>query len=228
MKRTFDILFSGLGLALLWPVLVLIAAGVMLTSRGPILFRQVRLGRGGIPFRICKFRSMSVANSGPSVTAGNDARITSFGAFLRRHKLDELPQLWNVFKGDMSFVGPRPEVPGFAELYPREYRRVLRVRPGITHSGTLLFRREEEILATSADPRSFYIEHVLPAKIAAYEQDLEPGLLADIRTIVATIAPFMAVEPYGPRHFAFMPDKDQAPARSQREQVQLARRTAAI
>ena len=209
--------------------MALIAAGVRFTSQGPILFRQERLGRDGIPFHICKFRSMTVANTGLSVTARNDARITTFGAFLRRHKLDELPQLWNVFKGDMSFVGPRPEVPGFAKLYPQEYQRVLRVRPGITHRGTLLFRREEEILAASKDPHNFYIKHVLPAKIAAYELDLEPGLLADIRTIVATIAPFMAAEPYGPGHFTFLPEKStQVSSIPQDEQIPMTERTAAV
>ena len=191
-----------MGLAVIWPVLLVIAVGVKLSSPGPVLFRQQRLGRGGHPFRICKFRSMTVQNTGPSVTAGGDARVTPFGRFLRRTKLDELPQLLNVLAGQMSFVGPRPEVPEFAELYPQEYARILKVRPGITHPGTLRFRREEEILATRPDTRRFYIDEILPAKIAAYEAVLEQGLLQDIRTIVETIAPFMAAEPLGPENFA--------------------------
>ena len=118
MKRTFDLLFAATGLVALTPVLGLLALAVWVSSPGPVFFRQERLGLAGESFRICKFRTMTVRNTGPAVTAGNDARITPVGRFLRRHKLDELPQLWNVLKGDMSFVGTRPEVPYFAELFP--------------------------------------------------------------------------------------------------------------
>jgi lipopolysaccharide/colanic/teichoic acid biosynthesis glycosyltransferase len=187
--------------------MLLVAAGVKVTTPGPVLFRQPRLGRWGVTFRIFKFRTMTITDTGRScgVTAAGDCRITAFGGFLRRHKLDELPQLFNVIKGDMSFVGPRPEVPEFAALYPLEYRRILAVRPGITHPATLMFRREEEILARAVNPRQFYIEQVMPAKLAAYEARLEQSLVADIRTIIETIAPTLGVAALAPDEFQPVP-----------------------
>jgi lipopolysaccharide/colanic/teichoic acid biosynthesis glycosyltransferase len=213
LKRILDIFLAVTGLAVLWPVMVAVAAGVKLTSPGPVIFRQPRLGCGGVPFRIFKFRTMTVAETGRTcgVTAAGDCRITAFGGFLRRHKLDELPQLFNVLKGDMSFVGPRPEVAEFASLFPLEYERILAVRPGITHPATLSFRREEEILAKALDPRRFYIEHVMPAKLAAYEARLEQSLADDIRTIIETIAPQLGGVPFGPGDFQpmFQPIADE-------------------
>ena len=197
MKRILDLAFALLGLALLSPVLVLVAIGVALTSEGPVLFRQERLGLGGAKFQILKFRTMTV-NQAPDaalVTAGGDARITPFGAFLRRWKLDELPQLFNVLRGEMAFVGPRPEVAEFAELFPREYGRILQVRPGITHPATLSFRREEAILAAASDPRRFYVERLMPRKLEAYEAQLQQSLLGDIWTILATMIPQLAPPP---------------------------------
>ena len=215
MKRLVDNLCSVIGLVVLWPVGLLVATGVKMTSRGPIFFRQARLGRQGTTFQIYKFRTMTVQEpgSGCQVTAGGDPRITPFGAFLRRYKLDELPQILNVITGDMSFVGPRPEVPEFAELYPLEYARLLKVRPGITHPATLNFRREEEILAQVVDPREFYIDTVLPEKLAAYESCLEQSLAQDIRTIIETIVPHLSDDAYGPEHFVPAP----APAARQPE-----------
>lgn len=213
MKRAFDIVFSIAGLALLWPVGLMVAVGVKLSGPGPVLFRQERLGRAGVPFEIFKFRSMRVGGGGPNVTSSNDDRITGFGRFLRRTKLDELPQLMNVLNGQMSFVGPRPEVPEFAELFPREYARILQIRPGITHLGTLRFRREEEILARVRDPRAFYIKRLLPDKIAAYEEELEQGLLQDVRTIVATIIPALAADPYVAKRYLPEPLVLRIPAR---------------
>ena len=133
-----------------------------------------------------------------------DARITSFGRFLRRTKLDELPQLWNVLRGDMSFVGPRPEVAEYARLFPIEYARILKVRPGITHHGTLRFRREEQILARALDPQEFYIQTIMPQKLASYETNLEQSLLQDIKTIVETILPKLGAKPLVPENFALL------------------------
>ncbi len=207
MKRFMDILGSMAGLLIVWPVALLVALAVKISSPGPALFHQERMGRHGSKFHIVKFRTMAVQKScsGCQVTAGGDSRITSVGAFLRRHKLDELPQLINVLRGEMSFVGPRPEVPEFAELFPMEYAQILKVRPGITHPATLNFRREEEILAEVGDPRKFYIDKVMPEKLAAYEADLEQSLAQDIKTIVETILPGLGEEPLTVGHFIVQP-----------------------
>jgi lipopolysaccharide/colanic/teichoic acid biosynthesis glycosyltransferase len=148
LKRSFDVVFAGLGLLVLSPLFLLVAIAVKLSSRGPVLFRQQRIGKAGRPFRILKFRSMVVnaEDLGPGVTRDGDPRITAMGRFLRKTKLDELPQLWNVLVGDMSFVGPRPEVPRYVEKYTAEQRRVLALKPGITDLATLEFRNEEELL----------------------------------------------------------------------------------
>lgn len=207
MKRLVDIVLSVFGLLVLWPLGLLVAIGIKWTSPGPVFFRQDRLGRAGAIFQITKFRTMTVhaPGSGCQVTAGGDPRITPFGAFLRHTKLDELPQLLNVLAGDMSFVGPRPEVPEFAALYPLAYDRILKVRPGITHPATLIFRREEEILAQATDPRKFYTDTVLPQKLAAYEARLEQSLAHDIRTIIETIVPQMGIAPLGPENLGPAP-----------------------
>ncbi len=213
MKRISDISLSVLGLVLLWPVFALVAVGLKLTSPGPIFFRQERMGLDGKRFFIFKFRTMTQEKLPNScqVTAGGDPRITPFGRFLRRYKLDEYPQLLNVLRGDMSLVGPRPEVVEFVDLYPEEYHRILKVRPGITHPATLSFRREEEILATNPNPREFYVKTVLPEKLAAYEADLEQSLARDIWTIVETIMPHLgATQALSPDHFSPNP-KPSAP-----------------
>lgn len=203
MKRFIDILLSGIGLAVLLPVFGILAVGLKISSSGPVFFRQERMGRHGSSFRIYKFRTMEVQNSdaGCQVTAGGDSRITPMGKFLRRSKLDELPQLINVLRGDMALVGPRPEVPEFAALFPGQYHRILTVRPGITHPATLLFRREEEILAASPTPRDFYITKVLPEKLEAYETNLQQSFGQDIWTIIKTVFPLGGAKPYGPEHF---------------------------
>ncbi len=199
MKRFVDIVVAIVGLLIFSPFLMMVAVAVKMTSSGPVLFRQERVGRYGHTFEIVKFRTMIVQKSCPGcqVTAGGDPRITPVGKFLRHHKLDELPQLLNVLRGEMSFVGPRPEVPEFAELFPLEYAQILKVRPGITHPATLSFRREEEILADISDPRKFYIDQVMPKKLAAYEVQLEQSLAQDIRTIVETIMPQLGEEAFG-------------------------------
>lgn len=165
-KRLFDVTASLLGLAVLSPVLAAIAVAVR-RDGGPVFFRQQRIGRGGAVFRIWKFRTMVVDadRMGSLVTVGGDPRITAVGRFLRRHKLDELPQLLNVVLGEMSLVGPRPEVERYVRLYTPAQRRVLELTPGITDPASIAFRDEERILAGAADPERFYIDEVMPAKI---------------------------------------------------------------
>lgn len=167
LKRCFDVVCSTLGIAVLSPVLLAIAIWVMLDSRGGVLFRQKRVGLNGQPFQILKFRTMVplAERKGLDITVGADKRITRAGALLRKTKLDELPQLFNVFMGDMSFVGPRPEVPKYVALYTDEQRKVLSVRPGITDLASIQFRRESELLAQSGDPVRTYIEQVMPEKL---------------------------------------------------------------
>lgn len=165
-----DLLLTVPALVLLSPLLVLIAGWVRADSPGPALFRQQRVGRGGRLFRIHKFRTMRVHDgTGPQVTVAGDARVTRAGRWLRRTKLDELPQLIDVLKGDMSLVGPRPEVPRYMALYPAEARaRILSVRPGITDRAAIEFRDEERILAGAADPAAAYVAHIMPIKQRYY------------------------------------------------------------
>jgi len=167
-KRLFDIAASLAGLIVLSPVMAAIGFAILVDSGSPVLFSQDRVGRGGRIFRIHKFRSMRPA-AGPQITAGGDPRITRVGAFLRRAKLDELPQLWNILIGEMSFVGPRPEVPDMFARYPVDAReRIVSVRPGITDLATLEFRNEEALLAAAADPERVYLDQIVPRKIALY------------------------------------------------------------
>lgn len=167
LKRVFDIFCSGVGLILLSPFMVIIAVAILIDSRGPIFFRQERIGLGLAPFRIHKFRTMHSVQrfEGPQITIGKDPRITRVGHFLRASKLDELPQLIDVFVGDMSIVGPRPEVPRYVDYYPDEMKRVIfKVRPGITDEASINFINESELLAGQEDPEVFYIEKILPIK----------------------------------------------------------------
>lgn len=169
MKRVLDVVIAGVGLVVASPVMVVLALAVALTSPGGALFRQVRVGREGEEFEILKFRSMRLGEPGIEVTAGGDPRITLVGAVLRSTKLDELPQLINVLRGEMSLVGPRPEVPKYVAHWPADIRReVLSVRPGITDPASITFRREEEILAEADDPERAYLEEVMPQKLALY------------------------------------------------------------
>jgi lipopolysaccharide/colanic/teichoic acid biosynthesis glycosyltransferase len=165
-KAVIDRLMAALGLLLFTPLLLLCALAVWLEDGAPIFFGQVRVGKGGRLFRLVKVRSMRSARPGARITVSGDARITRVGAFLRRYKLDEAPQLWNVLKGDMSLVGPRPEVPDFVDLASPEWRTVLAVKPGITDLATLVYRNEEAMLGTVSDPERYYSEVVLPAKLA--------------------------------------------------------------
>lgn len=189
-KRFFDVLLALVGLALAGPFLIAIAVLIKLWSRGPVFYRGVRSGKGGISFRIFKFRTMVVDAEkigGPS-TSSDDPRVTPIGAFLRRYKLDELPQLLNVLGGDMSFVGPRPEVPSEVELYDESARRLLTVRPGITDYASIRFRNEGEILKGHADPHKAYKELIQPEKIRLGLQYVDNHDLAtDLKIILSTI-----------------------------------------
>jgi lipopolysaccharide/colanic/teichoic acid biosynthesis glycosyltransferase len=169
VKRAYDLFCSTVGLVVLSPVLLLAAVLVKLSDGGPVFFRQQRVGLNGQLFRISKFRTMVVnaEKLGLSLTQGGDARITPLGGFLRRTKLDELPQLWNVWRGDMSLVGPRPEVPRYVELYTPAQREILKLKPGITDPASLAFRDEEATLSgrAVADLERYYVEHCMPRKI---------------------------------------------------------------
>ena len=189
LKRCFDIVVSALGLLTLSPLLLAIAVWIMLDSRGPVFFRQERIGRHGVPFRIHKFRTMAHGAGGAQITVGADRRITRAGAVLRRTKLDELPQLFDVLRGAMSLVGPRPEVPRYVALYPPALRdKVLSVRPGITDLASLEYRDESERLARAADPEHEYVHVVMPAKLQLAAQYVERASLAfDLRLILRTL-----------------------------------------
>ena len=171
IKRLFDIFAATLGLAIFAPLLIAIAIWIRLDAGRGVFFRQERVGRFGSRFRIHKFRTMvsDAPARGLAVTSARDSRVTRSGELLRGYKLDELPQLIDVLKGDMSMVGPRPEVPEFVDLYPAAVREeILSVRPGITDDTSLLFRRENELLADAADARQTYIEEIMPVKLRSY------------------------------------------------------------
>jgi len=188
-KRAMDVIASIAALVALAPVMAALALAVKLDSPGPVLFRQQRAGRGNRPFTILKFRSMRIGATGPLVTAAQDARVTRVGRFLRRYKLDELPQLWNVLVGDMSLVGPRPEVERYVRLFPEAYERILTVRPGLTDFAALEYRDEQATLQASPDPESVYTAVVLPAKIELYHLYLdEMSLGTDVVLVLRTIA----------------------------------------
>jgi len=189
-KRAIDALLATAGLILMSPAFGLIACCIKLTSRGPVLYRQARVGKNGRPFQILKFRSMVVQASMMDlrITVAGDPRVTAIGKILRRYKLDELPQLWNVIRGDMSLVGPRPELPLYVAEYTPDQRMVLSARPGITDPASLAYRHEEEILADQSDPEQFYRTHILPDKLArniAYLQQIT--LRNDIHIILRTV-----------------------------------------
>ena len=187
MKRAFDIVAAAALLVALSPLMVLIACVMRLSSPGPIIYRGWRIGRDGYPFRIIKFRTMTQATSGREITISDDPRVTQVGRLLRATKLDELPQLLNVLKGEMSLVGPRPEAPHYVARYTPAQREVLAVRPGITGPSQVLFRHEERLLR-GPDPEQLYLSVVMPAKLAI---DLDyaraHSLLGDIRILARTL-----------------------------------------
>ena len=190
-KRLFDLIAASLALLLLAPGLALIAVAIKLDSPGPVFFRQQRVGRRGVPFRIHKFRTMraDAGEGGPQITVGADPRITRAGHFLRRTKLDELPQLIDVIAGTMSLVGPRPEVPRYVAMYPDDVRsKVLSVRPGITDPASIAYRDENALLAAAADPERLYVDEVMPAKLRHAVRYVETMSLAtDLRLIGLTL-----------------------------------------
>jgi lipopolysaccharide/colanic/teichoic acid biosynthesis glycosyltransferase len=195
IKRLFDLLLSALTLLILSPLMLALGLAVRAGSPGPAIFQQARVGRGGRPFRILKFRTMTTAQAvdAPTVTAADDARITRVGALLRRWKLDELPQLLNVLRGDMSLVGPRPEVPQYVALYPPHLRElILSVRPGITDEASIEFSNESALLAAAADPGKCYVEEIMPRKLELYARYARLHSLAgDLRILLRTVARVM-------------------------------------
>lgn len=189
MKRLFDIMASGLGLVVLSPLFLIIAIWIKLDSKGPVFYRQVRVGYKNKDFRIFKFRSMRVgADKGSLVTiGGHDPRVTRSGYFIRKFKFDELPQLINVFLGDMSLVGPRPEVRHYVDYWTPEQMHVLDVRPGITDPASIKFRNENELMEKAEDPEKYYIEVIMQEKIKLYLEYVEKhSFLYDIGLIFKT------------------------------------------
>ena len=190
VKRLFDVTISLLGLIMLAPLLIIIAFLVKTGSRGPVLFRQKRVGQFGVCFQVLKFRTMVVGAEklGPKISAVKDKRITRIGSILRQLKLDELPQLVNVLVGQMSLVGPRPEVPKYVALFRQDYEEILKIKPGITDFASLEYRNEGDLLELSDDPDHTYVSEILPAKIIQYKRYIrERSLIVDVKVIVATI-----------------------------------------
>lgn len=189
MKRLFDIIASGLGLLVLSPLFVILAIWIKTDSKGPVFYRQTRVGRGNKDFRLYKFRSMRPDSDklGLITVGGRDPRVTRSGYYIRKYKLDEFPQLINVFIGDMSLVGPRPEVRKYVDMYTIEQMRVLSVRPGITSLASIRYRNENDILAATDDPDRCYIEQVMPDKLAIDLEYVDRATLwNDIKLIFST------------------------------------------
>lgn len=190
MKRPLDVFFSSIGLIVLLPFFAVVATLIKMDSPGPIFFVQRRVGRNFKPFNLYKFRTMVIdaPKKGLPVTAGGDPRITRIGRYLRKSKVDELPQLINVLKGDMSLVGPRPEVSRYVEKYRKDYGEILAVRPGITDISSLKYRNEEEVLRDKKNPEEYYIRTLLPEKInLAKEYMSNASLIYDLKLIFRTI-----------------------------------------
>ena len=190
MKRVFDLLFSSIGLLLLQPLFVVTAILIKVDSTGPVFFRQERIGKNFRRFMIYKFRTMVVnaENKGLRITSGGDHRVTKVGRILRKFKIDELPQLYNVLKGDMSLVGPRPEVEEYVILYEEDYREILKRRPGITDVSSITFREEEAVLQNQVDPEGYYKKILLPEKIRlAKEYMQKSSFLYDFKLVLNTL-----------------------------------------
>jgi lipopolysaccharide/colanic/teichoic acid biosynthesis glycosyltransferase len=195
MKRAFDLVMSGVGLLLLSPLLLVTALLVKLTSRGPVLFRQERVGQAFRAFQILKFRTMvpNASQLGRQITCGADARITRFGNLLRKSKIDELPQLINVIRGDMSLVGPRPEVPRYVDMFHADYEVILQVRPGITDLASIEYIDEQAILGNAVDPETEYVCRVLPEKIRLAKDYVQrQSFFLDLKIIFGTLGSLIA------------------------------------
>jgi len=191
-KRIFDLVFTVPGIIVLIPLLIIIAIWVKLDSPGPIIFRQERVGQFERRFRIFKFRTMvyDAEKLGAQITVGNDSRITKSGYFLRKYKIDELPQLFNVIRGEMSLVGPRPEVPGYVAFYNNKQRAVLDLVPGITDPASIKYQNESKTLALSKEPEQTYILEIMPEKILInLNYSRRSTIVSDLMTILRTIFP---------------------------------------
>ena len=191
LKRLFDILASSLGLLLLGPLFLCLGIAVKVDSSGPVFYRQIRIGRNQRPFSLLKFRSMAIGSDakGLLTVGGRDIRITRVGYFIRKYKLDELPQLLNVLKGDMSLVGPRPEVARYVAMYSADQLRVLSVRPGITDYASLKYFSENDMLAASENPEKTYIEEIMPAKLKINLDYVDNrSIFTDIKIVLLTLA----------------------------------------
>lgn len=188
MKRAFDVILSLAGLILLGPFLAIVALLIKCDSKGPVFFKQERIGKGFRPFWIYKFRTMRQAAGGPRLTVGQDSRITRIGWFLRKTKLDELPQLINVLKGEMSLVGPRPEVREYVELFRTDYEKILKVRPGVTDMASLKYEDEATVLGQFKDPEEEYVKRILPDKIRLAEEYVSrASFFFDLGLILKTV-----------------------------------------
>jgi lipopolysaccharide/colanic/teichoic acid biosynthesis glycosyltransferase len=187
LKRAFDVAAAAAGLVALSPVLLAVAAAMKLFDPGPVFFCQTRAGLGFKPFKMFKFRTMRAGVGGPQITSGSDARVTRLGRLLRKTKLDELPQLFNVLRGDMSVVGPRPEVPRYVDLFRKDYEHILTVKPGITDYAAIKYRDEEAALGAYRDAEEGYVTKILPDKIALYRRYIaDVGFSTDLGIIAAT------------------------------------------
>lgn len=189
LKWVFDRVMALAGLLVLWPLLIVVAVLIRIKMPGgPVIFKQKRVGRNGKLFTMYKFRSMTVGHGGSSVSVAGESRITPLGAKLRHYKLDELPELWNVLIGDMSFVGPRPDVPGYTDALTGDDREILKLRPGITGPASLKYRDEEEILALQTDPQRYNDEVIFPDKVRINRYYLHHySFLKDIEMIFCTV-----------------------------------------
>lgn len=189
IKFIFDRIMSFIGLIILWPILLIVAILIRINMpSGPVIFKQKRVGRNGVLFTMYKFRSMAVGHGGSSVSVAGESRITPLGAKLRHYKLDELPELWNVLIGDMSFVGPRPDIPGYADKLKGDDRRMLLLKPGITGLASLKYRNEEELLAQQEDPQKYNDEVLFPDKVRINIEYLDHwSFWNDIKIIIYTI-----------------------------------------
>ena len=217
MKRSVDILISLVGLILLLPLFAIVAALIKAEGKGRVFFRQERIGKDFKPFTIYKFRTMveNAPRLGPGLTVAGDRRITNVGRFLRRTKLDELPQLFNVLRGEMSLVGPRPEIPRYVDLFKQDYEEILRVRPGITEVASIMYRNEASVLAGTSDPEREYLQHILPEKIALAKEYLaNASFVYDTRIVLSTV--FHLIHP-GNRRVVRVAGSDRA---SQRREAQ--------
>ena len=201
LKRVFDIIASFCGIIILFPLIIIVSILIKITSKGPVLFKQIRVTKNGKLFKIYKFRTMKENSEGnKQITVGKDNRITGIGHILRKTKLDELPQLFNVLKGEMSLVGPRPEVPKYVELYTDEQREILKVPAGITDYASIYFSNESELLGEVENPEEFYIKKIMPYKIELNKKYInEIGIMTDIKIIILTILKILGLVKLEPK-----------------------------